>query len=479
MYSTKNRYTTAKTGFSSAEGSPTKWKDPLAVPSRVQQNEHTSPGFFARKKGPIEEEFLGSFLEILEYYCSLTRADNENELAEKEIDFYAGAKMESLQCKEQSKEQSLTQDLNERTTIRTEQEPSKNLAAVEQQPRTRNCKEPELQSRPMNYKQETSPLRTPFPAKDLQEPEFNSKAVTSRTFNSPKITPISRAAEWKNFVVLGEGASGIVKRAENKSGEKAAIKIIPLHALNTHQKGLVDNEIAIMKRCNHPNIVAFIDAFPDASSQWIVMEFMDFGPLSDFVTKLAMHEMLISFVVRQILQGLLYLHCRGIIHRDIKSDNILLNRQGNVKLTDFGYSTPVGSVESRRRSMAGTPDWMAPEILTGVGYTSKVDIWSLGIVVIEMIDGEPPSVEATPEQVIQKLKNGWVPTFRDAKFEISSELRNFLSRCLEPVPERRFDCESALKHAFIKKYYNCGAEVLSPFVEQLMVEKLQKTCNSS
>lgn len=109
-------------------------------------------------------------------------------------------------------------------------------------------------------------------------------------------------------------------------------------------------------------------------------------------------------VIRDILRALTRLHRLSRIHRDIRSDNILLNLRGEVKLADFGHCAQLTSARPHRNSIVGTPYWMAPEVIKGQDYDSKVDIWSLGVVLLEMAEGDPPYVEHPPLKVKKKKK---------------------------------------------------------------------------
>src|SRR5579862_3012010 len=113
-----------------------------------------------------------------------------------------------------------------------------------------------------------------------------------------------------------------------------------------------------------------------------------------------------TFFNPEILQGLGFLHSKGIIHRDIKSDNILLSGDGKVKISDFGLSCQLGVGQMSRHSLVGTPAWMAPEIFTQREYDAKVDIWSLGMTAFEMVDGEPPNLYKTHQVPIRVNSSG-------------------------------------------------------------------------
>jgi len=221
--------------------------------------------------------------------------------------------------------------------------------------------------------------------------------------------------------------------------------------------GLNDNydedligEIVMMKTLKHPNIISYLDSFKYEDQLWMVMEFMDGGSLTQVLDQyhyLKLTEEQIAYLMGEALVGLDYLHQMHRIHRDIKSDNILLDLQGNVKLADFGYTVQLTQERSVRDTTIGTPYWEAPEVITGDPYGYKADIWSMGIMTMEMAEGEPPYLDLPPLTALRLIVVDGIPPLSGN--HRSEHFRHFVKLMLSIKTSKRASTTELLEHPFL------------------------------
>uniref|UniRef100_A0A0D9X7X0 mitogen-activated protein kinase kinase kinase n=1 Tax=Leersia perrieri TaxID=77586 RepID=A0A0D9X7X0_9ORYZ len=202
---------------------------------------------------------------------------------------------------------------------------------------------------------------------------------------------------WRKGDLLGSGAFGSVFLGMDlDSGELLAVKQVLIGSNATREKAQghireLEDEVKLLKNLSHPNIVRYIGTVREENSLNILLEFVPGGSIQSLLGRLgSFPEAVIRKYTKQILHGLEYLHRNGIIHRDIKGANILVDNKGCIKLADFGASKQVEKLATTAKTMKGTPYWMAPEVIVGSGHDFSADIWSVGCTVIEMATGKTP-----------------------------------------------------------------------------------------
>ncbi|KAK8810480.1 hypothetical protein WA158_007055 [Blastocystis sp. Blastoise] len=254
---------------------------------------------------------------------------------------------------------------------------------------------------------------------------------------------------YKRLYPFGQGTYGTVYRAE-RQGKLYAIKVCHENCNFGHIK----SEVAIQTRTIHPNIVNIYETYYFENKLWIVMEYMNCGSLTNLIaTDVAFPEGAIAYVCQQVLLALLAMHKNNEIHRDIKSENILLDSEGAIKISDFGAAAILTIGQNYRQSLVGTPLWMAPELIKHKEYGNRVDIWSLGITALEMAEGYPPyaDVQDTMKAMVQIISHDSPALANPAEW--SPEFNDFLGYALALNPEQRFSAKLLLDHPFINKAY--------------------------
>ncbi|CAH1636872.1 unnamed protein product [Spodoptera littoralis] len=256
-------------------------------------------------------------------------------------------------------------------------------------------------------------------------------------------------ATLSGFSKIGEGSTGVVCAAtDTRTRRRVAVKMMNLR--KQQRRELLFNEVVIMRDYPHPNIVEMHASYLVGDELWVVMEYMAGGALTDIVTRARMDPEQIATVCKQCLKALAFLHSQGVIHRDIKSDSILMTADGRVKLSDFGFCAQVSEELPKRKSLVGTPYWMSPEVISRLPYGPEVDVWSLGIMLVEMVDGEPPFFNEPPLQAMRRIRDMPPPRPRGAA-RCPADLLSFVECALVRDPAQRQSASRLLQHPFLRR----------------------------
>eukprot|EP01117_Protostelium_nocturnum_P008653 TRINITY_DN3107_c0_g1_i1.p1 TRINITY_DN3107_c0_g1~~TRINITY_DN3107_c0_g1_i1.p1 ORF type:complete len:816 (+),score=234.83 TRINITY_DN3107_c0_g1_i1:48-2495(+) len=269
---------------------------------------------------------------------------------------------------------------------------------------------------------------------------------------------------FNNFVRISKGggnSNGIYSAVEIKTQQAVAVKTVEVTANNL--KFLLP-EISYHKSLEHPNIVKFLDCYflPEKKQIWIVLERMETSlktviqkSMKNYDAKFVgqggpvklFSESLIAFVTHRVLRALSTLHYQNKIHRNVKSSNILLsNEWSEVKLSDFGCVAQLDERSNSRGTVVGTPHYMAPEMIMEFPYDKSIDIWALGITIVEMAEGSPPYSELSPAKAVAAVVDKDFRGLRHSGW--SDNLRDLLSKMLVRDPKKRSTADQLLFHPF-------------------------------
>lgn len=246
---------------------------------------------------------------------------------------------------------------------------------------------------------------------------------------------------------LGKGAFGQVYRALNwATGETVAVKEITLANIPKGEISQIMSEIDLLKNLNHPNIVKYKGFFKTREFLYIILEFCENGSLHAICKRFGKFpENLVAVYICQVLEGLVYLHDQGVIHRDIKGANILTNKDGCVKLADFGVAANT-TTAARDDAVVGSPYWMAPEVIEQSGATTASDIWSVGCVVIELLEGKPPYHFLNPMPALFRIVQDDCPPIPEGASPI---VKDFLYHCFQKDANLRISAKKLLRHPWM------------------------------
>ncbi|XP_011023602.1 PREDICTED: mitogen-activated protein kinase kinase kinase ANP1-like isoform X1 [Populus euphratica] len=323
-----------------------------------------------------------------------------------------------------------------------------------------------------NYCSPNNPLTTTLVDK------LNNCVRKSRIFNkptSPSSLPMPPPIRYRKGELIGCGAFGHVYMGMNlDSGELLAIKQVLIAAngatrerAQAHIREL-EEEVKLLQNLSHPNIVRYLGTVREEETLNILLEFVPGGSISSLLGKFgSFPEPVIRAYTKQLLLGLEYLHNNGIMHRDIKGANILVDNKGCIKLADFGASKQVVELAtvSGAKSMKGTPYWMAPEVILQTGHGFSADIWSVGCTVIEMATGKPPWSQQYQE-VAALFYIGSTKSHPEIPGHLTPEAKDFLLKCLHKEPNMRPEASQLLQHPFVTGEMGTSDHVIhSPVME--------------
>jgi len=270
---------------------------------------------------------------------------------------------------------------------------------------------------------------------------------------SCKVRVRRRVGRYELLGVLGQGGSSMVFRARvhDESGGEIALKVLEKKTPGYEESLMhLRNEVEYARQVDHPKVVKVIDFEETSDGAWLVMEIMEGGSLHDLIaTRSKFSEEGLLETGLEILKALSAAYTKGIVHRDLKPANILFASSGSAKLADFGLACHLSSKSALRGDIMATPDYVAPEIISGKAWDFRSDLYGLGGCLYHAITGRPPhNTEGETLQQLRVIKRHIV-TLCAKQWRLHPQTATLINRMLLPDPENRFSSYDELESHFL------------------------------
>uniref|UniRef100_A0A671M3C3 protein kinase C n=1 Tax=Sinocyclocheilus anshuiensis TaxID=1608454 RepID=A0A671M3C3_9TELE len=296
-----------------------------------------------------------------------------------------------------------------------------------------------------------------MPVPVTPQPSMGELSISISVSNSQIQENVDISSIYQIFAdeVLGSGQFGIVYGGKHrKTGRDVAIKVIDKMRFPTKQESQLRNEVAILQNLHHPGIVNLECMFETPERVFVVMEKLHGDMLEMILSseKSKLPERITKFLVTQILVALRHLHFKNIVHCDLKPENVLLASAEpfpQVKLCDFGFARIIGE-KSFRRSVVGTPAYLAPEVLRSKGYNRSLDMWSVGVIIYVSLSGTFPFNE--DEDINDQIQNAAFMYPSTPWKEISAEATDLINNLLQVKMRKRYSVDKTLSHPWLQDY---------------------------
>ncbi len=292
---------------------------------------------------------------------------------------------------------------------------------------------------------------------------FNSNIFIQKTENDP-------LKEYTKIKLLGKGTFGEVFLVKhNVTGIIRAMKVIDKNSEEELSDEEILNEINILKKIDHPNIMKIFEFYSTPTTYYLILEFCEGGDLNDFVSTNKLSEFQVIYIMFQIFSAINYCHKMNILHRDLKPDNILIKKNEDglcrVKICDFGTSS-IFKKGQNHKEIIGTLCYMAPEVFKEK-YNQKCDLWSCGVIMYILLTGKSPFIGRDDDQIIEKILFNSYNTDLIKKY--NRHTKELLSKLLEKDPKKRISADEALNHKVF--YIHKTKEILNEIQDEAIIFK--------